>query len=66
LRQGFDQAAHAKIKKDYDNIFLDTSVKSIEPVTEGLKVTFEGKDAPEADVLIESWSLWAADQWPFD
>jgi len=40
-----------KIKKDYDNIFLDTSVKSIEPVTEGLKVTFEGKDAPEADVF---------------
>jgi dihydrolipoamide dehydrogenase len=41
----------AKIKKDYDNIFLETSVKNIEPLTEGLKVTFEGKTAPEADVF---------------
>lgn len=40
-----------KIKKDYDNIFLETSVKSIEPLTEGLKVTFEGKVASEADVF---------------
>lgn len=40
-----------KIKKDYDNIFLDTCVKSIEPVTEGLKVTFEGKAAPESEVF---------------
>ena len=40
-----------KIKKDYDNIFLDTSVKSIEPLAEGLKVTFEGKAAPESDVF---------------
>ena len=40
-----------KIKKDYDNIFLETSVKSIEPLTEGLKVTFEGKAAPESDVF---------------
>jgi len=40
-----------KIKKDYDNIFLDTRVKGIEPLTEGLKVTFEGKIAPESDVF---------------
>ncbi|MFZ2171311.1 MAG: dihydrolipoyl dehydrogenase [Methylococcaceae bacterium] len=40
-----------KIKKDYDNIFLETSVKSIESLTEGLKVTFEGKAAPEPDVF---------------
>ena len=40
-----------KIKKDYDNIFLDTCVKSIEAVTEGLKVTFEGKAAPESEVF---------------
>ena len=40
-----------KIKKDYDNIFLDTCVKSIEAVTEGLKVTFEGKSAPESEVF---------------
>ena len=40
-----------KIKKEYDNIFLDTCVKSIEPATDGLKVTFEGKTAPESDVF---------------
>ncbi len=40
-----------KIKKDYDNIFLDTCVKSIEAVTEGLKVTFEGQSAPESEVF---------------
>ena len=40
-----------KIKKEYENIFLDTSVKSIEPLAEGLKVTFEGKAAPESDVF---------------
>ena len=40
-----------KIKKDYDNIFLDTCVKSIEPLSEGLKVTFEGKAAPESAVF---------------
>jgi dihydrolipoamide dehydrogenase len=40
-----------KIKKEYENIFLDTSVKSIEPLAEGLKVTFEGKAAPESAVF---------------
>ena len=40
-----------KIKKEYDNIFLDTSVKSIETLAEGLKVTFEGKAAPESAVF---------------
>ena len=40
-----------KIKKDYDNIFLDTCVKSIEPLSDGLKVTFEGKAAPESAVF---------------
>ncbi|MEY3289712.1 MAG: dihydrolipoyl dehydrogenase [Pseudomonadota bacterium] len=40
-----------KIKKDYDNIFLATSVKTIESVTDGLKVTFDGKAAPEADIF---------------
>ncbi len=40
-----------KIKKDYENIFLNTCVKSIEAVTEGLKVTFEGKAAPESEVF---------------
>ena len=41
----------AKIKKEYENIFVDTSVKSIEALIEGLKVTFEGKSAPESAVF---------------
>jgi dihydrolipoamide dehydrogenase len=40
-----------KIKKDYENIFLKTSVRNIESLLEGLKVTFEGKSAPEADLF---------------
>lgn len=40
-----------KIKQDYDNIFLETRVKSIEPLAEGLKVTFEGKAAPESELF---------------
>jgi dihydrolipoamide dehydrogenase len=40
-----------KIKKEYDNIFLETCVKGIEPLTEGLKVIFEGKSAPESDIF---------------
>ena len=40
-----------KIKKDYDNIFLETRVNSIEPLADGLKVTFDGKAAPASDVF---------------
>ena len=40
-----------KIKKEYENIFVDTRVKGIEPLAEGLKVTFEGKTAPESAVF---------------
>jgi dihydrolipoamide dehydrogenase len=40
-----------KIKKDYDNIFLETRVNSIEPLSDGLKVTFDGKAAPESEVF---------------
>ena len=40
-----------KIKKEYDNIFLETRVNSIEPSADGLKVTFDGKSAPESDVF---------------
>ena len=40
-----------KIKKDYDNIFLETRVNSIEPLADGLKVTFDGKTAPASDVF---------------
>ena len=56
-----------KIKKDYDNIFLDTCVKSIEPATDGLKVTFEGKTAPESDVFDKVLvAVGRQAQWPFN
>jgi dihydrolipoyl dehydrogenase len=37
-----------KIKGQYEAIYLNTKVVKIEPQDEGLKVTFEGKDAPES------------------
>jgi len=40
-----------RIKKQYDNIFLETQVKNIEALPEGLKVSFNGKDAPETAVF---------------
>ena len=40
-----------RIKKQYKNIWLETKVTSITTEKEGLKVTFEGKDAPESDVF---------------
>lgn len=40
-----------RIKKQYDNIFLDAQVKNIEALPEGLKVGFSGKEAPEIDVF---------------
>ena len=40
-----------RIKKQYDNIFLETQVKAIEALPDGLKVSFSGKDAPETDVF---------------
>lgn len=42
---------HTRIKKQYKNIWLETKVRAIEPVQEGLKVTFEGKNAPEPEVF---------------
>ncbi len=42
---------HRRIKKQYDNIWLQTRVQSIEPVEEGLKVFFEGKNAPESELF---------------
>ena len=36
------------IKKRYENIYLNTQVTKIEPQKSGLKVWFEGKDAPES------------------
>lgn len=42
---------HNRIKKQYKNIWLETKVKAIEPLPEGLKVTFEGDKAPEPEVF---------------
>ncbi|MDD5227639.1 MAG: dihydrolipoyl dehydrogenase [Methylococcales bacterium] len=40
-----------KIKKQYKNIWLETKVSAIEAQDEGLKVSFEGKGAPESDIF---------------
>ena len=37
-----------KIKKQYDNLWLKTSVKAMEANDAGIKVCMEGKDAPES------------------
>lgn len=42
---------HTRIKKQYKNIWLETKVTSITPETDGLKVSFEGKDAPESETF---------------
>jgi len=38
-----------RVKKRYENIFLNTKVTAIEPSAEGLVCHFEGKGAPESD-----------------
>ena len=40
-----------RIKKQYDNVWLETRVQAIESTPEGLKVNFEGKKAPESEVF---------------
>ena len=42
---------YRRIKKQYKNIWLDTKVSSITPETKGLKVTFEGKEAPQSELF---------------
>ena len=42
---------HRRIQKQYENIWLKTQVKTIEPQKRGLKVTFEGANAPESAVF---------------
>ena len=42
---------HRRIKKQYKNIWLDTKVTSITPDSKGLKVAFEGKDAPGVELF---------------
>lgn len=41
---------YRRIKKQYKNIWLETRVSSIEALKEGLKVSFEGKGAPDSDL----------------
>lgn len=40
-----------KIKKQYDNLWLKTSVKTMEATDSGIKVSMEGKDAPESETF---------------
>ncbi len=40
-----------KIKKQYKNIWLETKVSAIEAQDDGLKVSFEGKGAPESEIF---------------
>ena len=40
-----------RIKKRYENIWLNTKVTAIEPTEQGLRCTFEGKGAPESDTF---------------
>ncbi len=40
-----------RVQDKYDAIYLNTKVAQIEPQTKGLKVSFEGKDAPETAVF---------------
>jgi dihydrolipoamide dehydrogenase len=42
---------YRRIKKQYKNIWLETRVASIEALKEGLKVSFEGKGAPDSDLF---------------
>ena len=42
---------HNRIKKQYKNIWLETKVNAIQAQAKGLKVSFEGKGAPEAEVF---------------
>lgn len=40
-----------KIKKQYENLWLKTSVKAMEVTDAGIKVAMEGKDAPETETF---------------
>ena len=40
-----------KIKKQYENVYLKSKVTNVEAKSEGLLVTFEGKDCPETDLF---------------
>ncbi|MCP1673320.1 dihydrolipoamide dehydrogenase [Natronocella acetinitrilica] len=40
-----------RIRARYENVFLNTKVTGMEAQKKGIKVTFEGKDAPESDTF---------------
>jgi dihydrolipoamide dehydrogenase len=40
-----------RLKSRYENIYLKTAVTDIKPLKTGLKVSFDGKDAPESDTF---------------
>ena len=40
-----------RLKSRYENIYLNTAVTGIKPLKSGLKVSFDGKDAPETDTF---------------
>ena len=40
-----------RIKKIYSNIFLNTKVTKMTAIKKGIKVSFEGKDAPKTDTI---------------
>ena len=40
-----------RVKARYENIFLNTAVTGIKPLKKGLKVNFDGKDAPDTDTF---------------
>ncbi|MFA5983420.1 MAG: dihydrolipoyl dehydrogenase [Methylococcaceae bacterium] len=42
---------YRRIKKQYKNIWLSTRVSQIQAQKDGLKVAFEGKEAPESEVF---------------
>ncbi len=42
---------HNRIRKQYDNIWLETRVHDITPQEDGLKVSFEGVGAPDSEVF---------------
>ena len=42
---------HKRIKKQYENIWLETKVEEIKSLKKGLKVSFSGKKAPESETF---------------
>jgi dihydrolipoamide dehydrogenase len=40
-----------RLKSRYENIYLKTAVTGIKPLKTGLKVSFDGKEAPETDTF---------------